>query len=692
MELSASVLAPALTICLNMIVKNEGKILHRMFDSVLPIIDVYCICDTGSTDDTVQQIKDYFAEKNIPGKVVEAPFTNFRDSRNVALQSCIGMSDFVLLMDADMVLDIRQFDKNTLLNGDNFTICQGNDSYFYKNTRIVRNHGKCKYMCVTHEYIDTPSNDRMHNLKPSELFIKDIGDGGSKSNKFERDKQLLLDGIRDEPENVRYYFYLANTYHDLEQFDEAIQYYKKRAEMGGWSQEVWYSYFRMGKCYKQKGNTAEAINCFLNAYNVEPKRVENLYELVQMYRCSSHHKLAKLFCDLAISIVAEVGETKSEFLFLQNDVYTHKLLYERTIISCYNNVSNINNEVVTILNHSTEPWLYRNLQSNMKFYKFVLPQIDRKVFDQKIDTCSDYNGNIHGSLYSSSSCLIPDGMYNNDWAYLMNIRYVSYYYNDRGDLGGDTITCNKRVRVDSKLEIIADTGLFITDSHMKSQLADKQNPKRLYGVEDVRIFKTQSGETQYLGTGLHSNGCIGIVHGTYKDVLDTPTELKSSFSNESCEKNWVYVGASPNYSTDATNNATNNAITVIYKWNPMQICEIRDDGKLYQVSSRPMPRIFNHVRGSSSGFEYENEIWFVVHMVSYESPRHYYHMLVVLDSDMNLLRYSAPFKFEGINIEFCLSILVESNRVLMNYSTMDRTTRIGVYDKMQLEQSVLVYK
>ena len=53
------------TICLNMIVKNESKIIFRLFDSVINLIDTYCICDTGSTDNTVQMIEDYFREKNI---------------------------------------------------------------------------------------------------------------------------------------------------------------------------------------------------------------------------------------------------------------------------------------------------------------------------------------------------------------------------------------------------------------------------------------------------------------------------------------------------------------------------------------------------------------------------------------------------------------------------------------------------
>ena len=46
-------------------------------------------------------------------------------------------------------------------------------------------------------------------FQKDELFIRDIGDGGAKHDKFERDIRLLLDGIKEEPNNVRYYFYLA---------------------------------------------------------------------------------------------------------------------------------------------------------------------------------------------------------------------------------------------------------------------------------------------------------------------------------------------------------------------------------------------------------------------------------------------------------------------------------------------------
>jgi len=93
-------------ICLNMIVKNESKIIRRLFDSVLPIIDFYCICDTGSTDNTIDIITEYFKEHNIPGKITREPFKDFGYNRTFSLQQCKDIeADLLLLLDADMVLD-----------------------------------------------------------------------------------------------------------------------------------------------------------------------------------------------------------------------------------------------------------------------------------------------------------------------------------------------------------------------------------------------------------------------------------------------------------------------------------------------------------------------------------------------------------------------------------------------------------
>ena len=201
--------------------------------------------------------------------------------------------------------------------------------------------------------------------------------------------------------------------------------------------------------------------------------------------------------------------------------------------------------------------------------------------------------------------------------------------------------------------------------------------------------------------GFNKNNYIGIIQGKYN--LDSSIiegkELTCGFNNSNCEKNWVYVDY-------------NSSSHLIYKWHPLQICKIdQEKNSLDLVESKNMPKIFNYARGSTCGFKYTKkehilnmhsvsniymelqettvELWFVLHIVSYETPRHYYHFIAVFDEKMNLLRYSAPFKFEGEpSIEYCLSIIVEDERVLINYSGWDRTTRIGIYDKKYVDSFV----
>jgi tetratricopeptide (TPR) repeat protein len=667
------------TLCLNMIVKNESKIITRLFDSVISIIDCYCICDTGSTDNTKQIITDYFQSKNIPGKIVDEPFKNFCHNRNFALQACLNMSDYVLLMDADMLLDVQDFDKKILNIASSFYILQGNDSFYYQNLRIVKNNGLYNYVGVTHEYINVPSNNIIYGFEKNKLFIRDIGDGGSKHDKYERDIGLLLDGIKEEPNNVRYYFYLANSYHDCGRFGEAINAYKKRIEMGGWIEEVFYSYYRIGLSFKNMGKINDAINFWLDGFNYYPDRLESLYEIIQHYRITSKHRLCNMLYQQAKQVL-DLNKNRDNYLFLHSDVYTSKLYYEYTIIACYLGIYNINYEVVKVLNNSNDDNDVNNMLSNMKFYKDVLVPLSKKVFDNIIIV--DVN-NVETNFQSSSSCLIK-----NDSGYHMNVRYVNYYITENGNY----LNCDKHIiSVNKYIEFDKDF------NKLNEKIQDFNFVDRRYiGVEDVKIFsdvKTQ--KLLFIGTGFHSNNNIGIVTGNYdlnNFVMDA-TEIKTDFNNNYCEKNWVFVDYK-----DETH--------VVYDWHPLKICKINNETNLLSiVETKTMPKLFSRIRGSTCGFKYSNkvnennmgtiainiveeEIWFVTHLVSYESPRHYYHLIAVFDTNMNLLRYSAPFKFEGEPIEYCLSIVVEDERVLINYSTWDRTTKIAIYDKKYIDSIV----
>ncbi len=76
-----SMLGRKTNICLNMIVKNEVKVLPRLIRSVKDYIDYYVIVDTGSSDDTIELIRREMAGYGIEGEVHERPWVNFGVNR-----------------------------------------------------------------------------------------------------------------------------------------------------------------------------------------------------------------------------------------------------------------------------------------------------------------------------------------------------------------------------------------------------------------------------------------------------------------------------------------------------------------------------------------------------------------------------------------------------------------------------------
>jgi len=74
-------------ICLVMIAKNES---HIVTNASLPcltgFIDAWVIDDTGSTDNTIDLIKEFFNEAKIKGEMHETPWRGFNYNRTVNLR------------------------------------------------------------------------------------------------------------------------------------------------------------------------------------------------------------------------------------------------------------------------------------------------------------------------------------------------------------------------------------------------------------------------------------------------------------------------------------------------------------------------------------------------------------------------------------------------------------------------------
>lgn len=669
-------------VCLNMIVKNESKIIIRLIESVIPYIDMYCICDTGSTDNTIELIKQRFAAANITGIIIQEPFLDFGHNRTFAINACEQLdADYILLLDADMIFKVglspEQFRVN-LLRADAHHVFQGSDKFYYKNTRIVRNKRGFTYWGVTHEYVKTPPNTSYNTIDRAYVFINDIGDGGSKDDKYLRDVRLLTQGLVDNPNNDRYTFYLANSLRDSHQHEKAIEMYKKRIEIGGWIEEVWYSYYNIGKCYFSMKDLPNAIYYWLEGYNKFPDRIENLYEIIHQYRIENKSQLAYFYYELAK--YSRDKKTSWDHLFLQKDVYDYKIDYELTIIGYYFNKNNYDLRAMSmklLANNLVESVIGKNIISNYKFYCQELSKFAQPISSYNLTVLA--HNNYRNMDFKDMTPSTPSVCFSELGELIVCRRYVNYAIDAKGGYVNKEhiITKNLISVIDISVSSWTLNRQFIMDY-------DKSLDARYVGLEDVRLFSfyDKPAKTHRIlynaNRGLDQS--IVVEHGKIDTASNITTSkiLKYNKSQE-IEKNWVLF-------------STSTGTKCVYNWSPLTIGTIDESGILSIIKEQQMPMFYKWVRGSTNGQQIDDEIWFINHVVSYEDRRYYYHLITVLDAEtMVLKRYTSLFTFEKSAVEYTLGFVyfVVQNQLMIGYSVMDRETKYIMIDKKVFDDIML---
>ena len=167
-------------ICLTMIVKNESKIITRCLDSAKDFVDYVCITDTGSTDDTPTIIETWCQEHKMPYKVFHDTFKGFGPSRTQSYENTKATfpeTDYCLLLDADMVLEVPDLDKASLIKP-SYRVNQYGSNLVYPNTRFIDLKHDWKLVCRTHEFWESKGLAHQGTLDYDQLRIHDLNDGG----------------------------------------------------------------------------------------------------------------------------------------------------------------------------------------------------------------------------------------------------------------------------------------------------------------------------------------------------------------------------------------------------------------------------------------------------------------------------------------------------------------------------------
>lgn len=321
------------TICLNMIVKNESYIIEKTLENIYQNfpLNYWVISDTGSTDNTVEIIKDFFNKKGILGEIHHEPWQNFSFNRNQALKQCLGKSDYILFFDADDYVTGNL--KLPILDKDAYYLSMSNESQTVKYLRklIVKNNGKFYWRGVLHEFLENTEEISVGEIIGEYQIISGrVGHRSLDPNKYLNDAQILEKTLYDlSPSDLdlkpRYQFYCAQSYKDAGIKDKSFEWYLKRAYLeDGWSEERYCSFMQLGFFYEEKKQYAEAISMWQQGITINPQRAECWYHIARRYSWNGNLELAYCFSKYASGLVIPQGN----YLFVQKDIYQYWCLYE----------------------------------------------------------------------------------------------------------------------------------------------------------------------------------------------------------------------------------------------------------------------------------------------------------------------------------------------------------------------------
>ena len=679
-------------------VKNETRIIERLMNSVKGRVDAIVICDTGSTDDTVAKATAWLAANDMSGATFEYPFVNFGKSRTQSFLCCqewvakVGWDatkTWALLLDGDMMLS-GPIDKAALARFGSeqagVSLKQAAGSLIYSNMRLVRCSEPWICKGATHEaWTCPPAKHTAHLDSP---VLTDHGDGGCKSDKYPRDIRLLKEDLEEMPNDARTHFYLGQTYLCQRDWPNAIATLKRRIEIGGWDEEVYIARLYLGECYENSGQTADAIQTYLEAWQSRSFRTEAAMRLVTLYRRQPKSQflasliLEKLFAtvygeDLRTGVVLGPPSRNGDVLFVnQRDVDYH-LWEELAIVGFYSGLR-------------TQTWLqldqldlktrlnwheFNTLFGNMHWYDWCLKPRRHTRFQvplERLPWAAEPEAAVW-QPFNPSIRLKADRS-----GYLVNLRCANYYtaeakhYHYRG-FHGQVLTRN--CLMDVPKEAGWNNPASVEEILINPSI--KQRDHYIRGVEDCRLIQGTEA-MEFLGTSqsYSDNGTNKIFH-VWRNDGETTWLLKQmplpvGVSPGETQKNWLGF-------------KHQGKLHYIYNFSPFRVCDATGAVKV-DVPTTSGALCLKEYRGSAgptpwASKAYPDEAYLcVMHKVYIgDEGRRYYHRFMTLDKDLKPSRVSCFVRFTKERVEYWSGMCesVEKDSVWITYGTKDAEAYIA---------------
>lgn len=276
-------------ICAVMIVKNEAHIISRAIRSIVDHVDYILVCDTGSDveqqRDMIKQLEAIIEAEGVAENwdFICREWRDFAWNRTEAMRAAEDIwpdVNYIYMIDADDY--ITQWDVPGLMTADAYHVTVINGNITFPRLQMFKAHIGWRYRGVVHEFPQLPAE--VYTPGPGNLPIRVVStrDGARSQDpdKYMNDATLLAKAIIDERDTdllPRYQFYLAQSYDNAGDTENALIWYDIRADNDlGYTEERYVSLYRYARIRYAQLVTAplEIVNICKAAQNLCPNRRE----------------------------------------------------------------------------------------------------------------------------------------------------------------------------------------------------------------------------------------------------------------------------------------------------------------------------------------------------------------------------------------------------------------------------------
>lgn len=301
------------TVSLCMIVKNEEKYLERCLQSVQGKVDEIIIVDTGSTDRTVEIAEEY-------GSVIKhfMWIDDFAAARNYSIEA--SKSEYILVLDADEYLDENaDLQKDLEKEKDFYRLLIKNYQsegriVFHQNVRLFKSGIGLIYSGKLHEHLNTYDKECGYIGIESDVLIHHVGylpEVISDKGKKKRNYDIMLQELKENPSGYSY-FNMGIIYMNDDQFDKALDMFKKSYSLSKEKTYVKILLVHMGECLHILKRTEEGIKLLLDAVNVFHDFTDLYFTLGTLYLNHGYLRDAELIFRKCLEIGEKVEGVTTE--------------------------------------------------------------------------------------------------------------------------------------------------------------------------------------------------------------------------------------------------------------------------------------------------------------------------------------------------------------------------------------------